>query len=292
MHQAPSLGAFSLNKDQSTRLLELRLFYNYVSLSCLIQAPQPQCSHIYQTMNALAQLAFTSPVLMDALLSISALSFRTLNPADHVMDQVSYNYALRATRECSRQIRDGVSESNAEGLFLASMLIAFHGFASRHHVKNSSSSGSDMRLLQWFRLFQGVRAVKEAGRPWIQNSGPLQDISESLPARLSARSAAREAQLFAFLLEGLDQGDDVDADTKAAYEDAVRYLSFVLGDAQLRGLLGFPVAVSSRFVDLLDGRDPRALAIVGNWLALMRISHLSRFLSGAREKELDEIMCE
>ena len=43
-------------------------------------------------------------------------------------------------------------------------------------------------------------------------------------------------------------------------------------------------------MDLLDERDPIALAIVGNWLALMRMSHLSRFLKGARERELNEIM--
>lgn len=141
-----------------------------------------------------------------------------------------------------------------------------------------------MKSLQWFRLFQGVRAVKEAGRPWIRGSGGyLGFLFDSLPERFR-KCEAVEGQFFGFLLEELKCEEGVDVETRVAYEDAVAYLSYVHGDRQLRGLLGFPVAVSRRFVDLLDGRDPTALAIVGNWLALMRMSRLSRFLKGARER--------
>lgn len=93
-----------------------------------------------------------------------------------------------------------------------------------------------------------------------------------------------------FLLEGLEFEEGVDAETRAAYEDAIAYLSYVRADGQLRGILGFPVAVSRRFADLLDERDPMALAIVGNWLAMMRMSRFSRVFRGARERELNEVM--
>lgn len=246
-------------------------------------------------MTGLAQLSLTSPVLMDALLSISALSLYTFHPQDPVYRWASHTYALSAIRECSRQICAGVDEGNARPLFLASMLIAFHGFASRKwegtRVEGGGAGGEEMRSLQWFRLFQGVRAVKEAGRPWIQGGGgPLGLLFNSLPSRYG-KCEAVERRFFAFLLEGVEAHEEgVDGETRAAYEDAVAYLSYVRADSQLRGLLGFPVAVSKRFVDLLDGRDPTALAIVGNWLGLMRMSRLSSFLQDARERELDEIM--
>ena len=67
-----------------------------------------------------------------------------------------------------------------------------------------------------------------------------------------------------FLLEGLEFGEGFDKETRVAYGVAVAYLSCVYEDGQLRGLLGFLVAVSRHFVDLLDERDPMALAIVGN----------------------------
>ena len=57
------------------------------------------------------------------------------------------------------------------------MLIAFHSFASRYVgdgevaatavVVAGGGAEGEMRSLQWFRLFQGVRAVKEAGERWI-----------------------------------------------------------------------------------------------------------------------------
>jgi hypothetical protein len=263
-----------------------------MTLSTVVQSLQPEDAHISLTMNSLAQLALSSPVLMDALLSISALSLRTLCPHDHAIAQASHKYALRAIRECSAQIRHGVSEENAPALFLASMLIAFHGFASRQGEGGGAQGcgEAEMKSLQWFRLFQGVRAVKEAGRPWIQDcGGHLGFIFNSLPERLSRRKAG-EGQFFGFLLEGLELEEGVDAETRVAYEDAVTYLSCVRGDEQLCGLLGFPVAVSRGFVDLLDDREPTALAIVGNWLALMRMSHLSRLLKGARDRELNEIV--
>jgi hypothetical protein len=177
------------------------------------------------------------------------------------------------------------------------MLIAFHGFASRYvgdgaaaaAVVAGGGAGGEMRSLQWFRLFQGVRAVKEAGKRWIQGGGGhLGFLFDSLPSRFSKREGT--GQFFGFLLEGMELEEGVDGETRAAYEEAVSYLSYVRDDGQLRGLLGFPVAVSRRFVDLLDGRDPMALAVVGNWLALLRMSHLSKFLKGARERELDDIM--
>ena len=113
-------------------------------------------------------------------------------------------------------------------------------------------------------------------------------LFDSLTSRFSKRECAKE-QVFGFFLDEMEL-ERVDGETRAAYEEAVSYLSYVRGDGQLRGLLGFPVAVSRRFVDLLDNRDPMALAVVGNWLALLRMSHLSKFLKGARERELDEIM--
>jgi hypothetical protein len=110
-----------------------------------------------------------------------------------------------------------------------------------------------------------------------------------LPERFRGCEVQGE-RFFGFLLEGLECGEGFDKETRVAYEDAVAYLSYVYEDGQLRGLLAFPVAVSRRFVDLLDGRDPMALAIVGNWLGLMRVSCLSRFLKGTRERELNDIM--
>jgi hypothetical protein len=88
-----------------------------VTLSTLVQSLQPQHAHITHTMHGLARLALTSPILMDALLSISALSLRTLYPRDAAITHASHAYAVRAIRECSRQIRHGVGEDNARGLF-------------------------------------------------------------------------------------------------------------------------------------------------------------------------------
>jgi hypothetical protein len=98
----------------------------------------------------------------------------------------------------------------------------------------------------------------------------------------------KEKAFFDYLLEGLVE-ERVPAETYSAYTTAVDYLSAVMADPTHRGLFGFPISVSDRFLELTDMRDPRALTVLGSYLALMGLYRRSMYLINAVVQEFDVI---
>jgi hypothetical protein len=94
---------------------------------------------------------------------------------------------------------------------------------------------------------------------------------------------------FNFLLEGLDE-EEITAQNRAAYITPVAYLSLVISGGPLpRGLFGFPTSISARFLELLSGLDPRAMTIVGSFLAGICMFR-SQFLTDVAEREFKRTM--
>jgi hypothetical protein len=71
--------------------------------------------------------------LMDIPMGVGANWQRSQNPNGQVLVAASHTYALCAIQEFSRQIYHGINKSNAEGLFLASILLPMHTFTSYHY---------------------------------------------------------------------------------------------------------------------------------------------------------------
>lgn len=74
--------------------------------------------------NWIADLALKDHTVMDAVLGFSATNLRVLNPSDRVISQASYKYMLRAVTSHASQIRQGITEQNAEVLFATSTFMA------------------------------------------------------------------------------------------------------------------------------------------------------------------------
>lgn len=265
--------------------------HTYLSRMTSIQSIYPNAKHFTTSIQGIMRSATECGYLMDILMGASASWLRSQNPNDHILAEASHNYALRAIRECSKQIREGINETNAEGLFLTSMLVAIHAFVSRQNdiiPDNDNITDGELPLLQWLRSFQGVRAIKEAGLPWLQKSELVGPMLEVLPITVPNGDTNHEPS-FSFLLDGLDQ-EDISMETRAAYGTTVAYLSHLQNDPDRRGLLGFPISVSERFLELLKERDPRALTIFGSYLALMGYSRRSENMLGAADREYHLIM--
>lgn len=203
----------------------------------------------------------------------SALFLRASNPNDILLVEASHAYAVRAIAECSKQIQNGVHEYNAEGLFFASMFVAKHALGSRQFDNlandNTLSNKDVLPLVRWLRQFRGVKAVMDAGWAWIPQNKQLSPMLLALTVP-ATRSQVPEELALSALLEGLDETytDSVSAET---YRVAVEYLASVIQDPSLRGLTGFPMAVPDKFIELLEDRDPRAMVIIGWYLALLAV---------------------
>lgn len=273
-------------------VLELRLIHGLISKSSSIHSALPDGHFVRLCVGNVLGLAKEHSYIMDILMGSNANWLRCQNPNDQSLIAASYAYSLRAIQEYSRQIRHGISESNAEALFLTSLLLPMHSYTS--HLcdvlqGDSCNKTGELWLVQWLGQYQGVRAIKEAGWVWLQRSKSVNPILSALPALDMIDSPGREP-LFNCLLEGLDE-EGVTTVTYAAYRMPVVYLSFVINDGPLRsGLLGFPTSVSERFLELLKGRDPRAMTIVGLFLALICAFRTSGFLTNLAERELSYII--
>ncbi|EDN96775.1 hypothetical protein SS1G_01701 [Sclerotinia sclerotiorum 1980 UF-70] len=237
-------------------------------------------------------LAYNSPFLMDAILAVSALHLRILQPDDRSLVRASHSYMASALAQYSSLLNRGPSESNAEALFCTAALIAFQASASRC-VENGIDGDSDSGYvfpLAWFHSFQGVKTVVITSWQWLRNSEKIFPIINGQPPLILDLDPERRA-FFAYLLEGIDnesRSNDayINADTKRAYEHAVAMLNWAHQKPERARILGFAATVSRRYIELLKEQDPRALVISACFFAMTRVVDEIWWLQGVAKKEV------
>ncbi|KUI62305.1 Sterol uptake control protein 2 [Cytospora mali] len=165
--------------------------------------------------------------------------------------------------------------------------------------------------LSWFHSFQGVKTVVAASWPWLKENDIVLTIIDSQPVLHLNFSRASEG-FFGHLLEGLDEelaamgsltpgigvqdaapsnsspGGEVQdsmTSTRQAYQHAVATLNWAHTKPG-KGALAFPATVSKRFVELLEERRPRALAILASFLALLKVVDNVWWLHGMARREV------
>lgn len=110
--------------------LQLRLMYHYTKSTC--------GRHIVNTVPILPlslweveipQIAFSSELVLNALMGISALHLLSMNPQDHTLALVSGQYLGKALKE-HRAAVETMNLRNPEELIIAAVLIAHHHWLS------------------------------------------------------------------------------------------------------------------------------------------------------------------
>lgn len=235
-------------------------------------------------------LAYDAQYLMDAILAVSALHMRTLNPDDHSLVRASHGYMASALAQYSSLLCNGASELNAEALFSTAALIAFQSSASRRFDDPDTDYAPP---LSWFHSFQGVKTVVMASWQWLRNSSRVHPIISGQPA-LNLNLDPDRTSFFAPLLAGMDEqiADEPEAqrmETKRSYEHSVAYLNWAHQTPQRERILGFAATVSRRFIDLIAQHDPRALVIAACFFALTKLVDDVWWLQGVAKREVHGI---
>lgn len=179
---------------------------------------------------------------------------------------------------------------------------------------NGAGSNTYQPPLTWFHAFQGVKTVVAASWPWLKQSEVILSIIDSQPVlNLNFRRASDG--FFGHLLNGLDEecpppdpshsanGEpagshncaepgpggsaamDAATSTRQAYQHAVATLNWAHAKPG-KGVLAFPATVSKRFVELIEERRPRALAILASFFALLKIMDHVWWLQGTARREV------
>jgi len=283
---------------RTSHVMEMRLLHNYTALTSktLIDSNTPATIDAWQL--AVPDMAFTSPCLMDAVLAVSALHLRSLQPNDQSLVRAFHSYMASAISQYSATLMKGVNELNAEALFSTSALIAFQAAALRRFQneigeRDFEEEGYNLPL-QWFHAFQGVKTIVIASWQWLRESERVRPIIQSQPA-LALDLGSGRTKFFGTLLEGLEeQLETIDeasrGETRQAYEHSIAYLNWCHQKPERSRILGFPATVSRRFVELIAQHDPRALLIISSFFAMTKAVDDVWWLKGVAKKEVEGIM--
>lgn len=280
--------------------MELRLLHNYTTITSktLASVNTPLIEAAWQI--SVPRLAYHHPCLMDAILAVSALHLRSLEPDDQSLVRAFHGYMASSLSSYTACLQAGVTASNAEALFTTSALIAFQASATRRFMNEPSASPDEFGYesytlpVQWFHSFQGVKTVVLASWKWLRDSEAVRPIIAAQPA-LALDLNPSQSAIFSQLLDGLDEqlaalDESARADTRQAYEQSVAYLNWAHARPDKSRVVGFPATVSRRFIALIDAQDPRALAIIACFFAMTRAVDESWWLRGVARKEVEGIM--
>ncbi|KAL2283420.1 hypothetical protein FJTKL_10012 [Diaporthe vaccinii] len=308
------------------RLTELRLMHQYTNHTYKTLAiTSPELAEMWGVAIPELAFA-GSTHLVDAILAVSALHMRSLYPNDTELTRAGHAYMASCLNNYSNSLKSGINADNAATLFLTSTLIAFQSTATRIFTKDESpfalmnaggyegrdigASGSVYQPpLTWFHSFQGVKTVVAASWAWLKQNDIILAIIDSQPVLNLNFSRATEG-FFGHLLDDLDEeitalgpsapvtpvhdpnyalpGSepmDLATSTRQAYQHAVATLNWAHSKPG-KGALAFPATVSKRFVELVEERRPRALAILASFFALLKVLDNIWWLQGMSRREV------
>jgi hypothetical protein len=228
---------------------------------------------------SIPQMAFSSPIVLDALLGISALHLLALQPGDHSLALASKSYFNKAL---TKQ-RDSVSSlhaGNAEALLVAAVLIAHHTWLTTHIIEYDERTNVRYNMtLQTYAMCQGIQSLMRRASPWLENyTFAPEDVNRVLDdatrnkgfMKLALKDMASLSVCFRNEIVPLGDSDAYD---KAASE-VISHYSLLMAEsfdtirieqAVVTILHRMPV----RYVELLEAEDPIAMALLARNLSLL-----------------------
>lgn len=255
--------------------------HQYTNVTCKTLLTNSRASEdIWQ--RAVPQMAFQGRTyLADAILSVAALHLRSQSPDDKALVQASHAYTASTLAEYCASLDMGITGDNAEALFLTATLIAFQSVASRIFSKEDADANSDdpnaryALPLPWFHAFQGVKTIVASSWQWIRSSIIVTTVIDSQPSLQLDLNPLGPKSFFGHLLDNMqDEISKEDAryasSTAQCYSHAICVLNWAHGSPSPEASLAFPATVARRYVELVEQKRPRALAILACFFALLK----------------------
>jgi hypothetical protein len=233
--------------------------------------------------------------LADAILAVAALHLRSTTPDDMDVVRASHAYMASSLADYCALLKSGINEQNAEALFLTGTLIAFQSAATRmfgrDEIAPKDPNNQYTLPMSWFHSFQGVKTLVATSWRFIRNSGIVLPIIDSQPVLRLDLDAGGPSSFFGHLLQGLDEEIGSDPSEAAiskrnSYRHAVAVLNWAHKIPHRGGALAFPATVSRRYVELLKAQEPRALAILACFFALLKSVDFVWWLQGVSRREV------
>ncbi|CAN8098666.1 unnamed protein product [Discula destructiva] len=317
LYRQPAMVLSNGASHPVSRLTELRLMHQYTHFTHkTLSVATPEIQDSWGV--SVPSMAFAgNQQLMDAILAISALHIRSSNPNDKDIIRASHAYMASCLTAYTANLATGITADNAASMFLTASLIALQSTASRLFTKDEGHfalgtfpgmhgagfGGHYQPPLAWFHSFQGVKTIVAASWSWLKESEVILSIIDAQPVLNLNFTRATEG-FFGHLLRDMHDevaslypcatsstgesppGEpDLATSTRQAYQHAVATLNWAYTKPG-KAALAFPATVSKRFVELVEERQPRALAILASFFALLKVLDHVWWLQGMARREV------
>ena len=263
-------------------MLELRLLYHYTKMTCTagesLRSMVPILCHPMWEVS-IPQMAFSSPIVLDALLGVSALHLLALQPGDHSLVLASKSYFNKALTK-QRDLVSSLNAGNAEALLVAAVLIAHHTWLATHIIEYDERPNARYNMtLQTYAMCLGIQGLMRRASPWLEKYtfGP-EDASRVLDEATRNKGFMKlaledMASLSVYFCNNNVPPGDSDTYEKVASEVIIHYSLLMaepldtsrIEQAVVTILHRMPV----RYVELLGAEDPIAMALLARNLSLL-----------------------
>ena len=267
-------------ESRSRRLLELELLHHWNTRTSQTISVSGDATGADAWILKAPNLAFSNDALLNAILSLSACHMAEidLHHGEEIMD-THRRYLDLALCQHSEDVTN-LSEYNFDAVCITSSIIRIIAFVK---LRDRCLDPYTPPVL-WMQMTRGAVDVFEAAWKWVEKD------EDSTTFRLTKRMpfVFDEAAKFAVSnrqgLLSLLQRDEEDvekerwhADDQEAYETTISYIGGVrialkgpeTSGEICRRLILFPYLIRRRFIDLVKDQQPRALAVLAHYFALL-----------------------
>ena len=206
---------------------------------------------------------------------VTKILFETENRTD--LPRVHRLYLNMAVRE-QREAISNLSSSNADAVFMASLLLSYQSLRLLPHLSTSSSYRPP---IQWLKMCKAVATIVEAAHAMV----PSDSVIALFLAYTTEPDVKDEIAMFnplyrkpfEALLDWTNYPEPcLGLETRKAYEKTLAYVGGVYRALlekeapriMIRRIVCLGVLAPTRYIELLEQGRPRALAILAHHLAL------------------------
>ncbi|KAF4636983.1 hypothetical protein G7Y89_g1081 [Cudoniella acicularis] len=280
--------------SEESRVLELRLMYHYTTTTCE-QMPGGQSTQKQLIWSIdIPQLAFSSDLVLSAMLGISALHLSALTPEDPKLAYSARHYFDQAVSK-HRMALSHIEEHNAESLLATAILICHHTWLASH----STALDEPYSLpLQAYYMARGIKVLFEQMWPSIRNScylwfANVQPIPEEIVRSPHSDPFLMSVEQDLAELSRTFDAPDTSLDRRETYEKAATEIisistSIKNGAPQhwiQSRIATMAIRLPSLFLELIEQKDPRALALLARNVSLLKVTEYIWWLHGGEETQ-------
>lgn len=306
-------GEITLHPDDR-RLLELQLFYHYTSVvsHTIPSSESHEVLSAYRTYAA--HMCFDYPVLLNATLALSAWHLVCMSrgppPRAHPFhkstrpplvgridaNQAHHFYLTTAVKQ-QREAIANLDQANADALVLATVLLAYQPLGLWDQTHQTGENSTYSPPMHWLRMVKGISDITdaiEAGKEGFldfMSSQASKPNFNDLDSVFDPDNTQPFLDLLDFETYPEPDGDDT---TKHTYDMALRYIGGIYRGIQeneppstlFRRLLCLGLMAPGQFLDFIDARRPRALAMLALYCSTAAAIDYHWMFHGMAEREV------